>query len=126
LKYNKFSGLQIEGFSSRAAKYLMNYNWPGNVRELENVIERIMVLADKPALEEQDIPEYIKVNSAENIFDISADEYSIKKMERLIEEKLIRKALAKTHGNKSRAVKLLEISYPALLSKIEEYGIEPE
>jgi two-component system response regulator AtoC len=41
-----------------------------------------------------------------------------------MEAKLIRKALGKTNGNKSRAAKLLEISYPALLTKIGEYSIE--
>jgi two-component system response regulator AtoC len=49
--------------------------------------------------------------------------YSIKKTVRTIEKKLIAKALQKTGGNKSRAAKLLEISYPSLLSKIEEYEI---
>jgi two-component system response regulator AtoC len=125
-KYNKQCSLHIEGITSPARKCLMHYSWPGNIRELENVIERIMVLTDKLSIEDQDIPEAIKVNATEAILDIPGDAYSIKKMEILIEEKLIRKALSKTHGNKSRASKLLEISYPALLSKIEEYGIESE
>ncbi len=125
-KYNNLCSIHIERITPHARNYLLNYSWPGNIRELENVIERIMVLADKSTIDEDDIPDYIKANAAEDIYDISENEYSIKKMERLIEEKLIRKALAKTHGNKSRAIKLLEISYPALLSKIEEYGIGSE
>ncbi|MCJ7496356.1 MAG: sigma-54-dependent Fis family transcriptional regulator, partial [Deltaproteobacteria bacterium] len=50
--------------------------------------------------------------------------YSIKKASRIMEEELIRKALKKTGGNRSHAVKILEISHPALLTKIKEYGIE--
>jgi two-component system response regulator AtoC len=45
-------------------------------------------------------------------------------MEKMMEEKLIRRALERTRGNKSRAARFLEISYPALLSKINDYGIE--
>jgi len=37
---------------------------------------------------------------------------------------LIRRALKKTKGNRSQAARLLEISHPALLSKIKEYGID--
>jgi two-component system response regulator AtoC len=52
------------------------------------------------------------------------DEFSIKKASRILEEELIRKALKKTSGNRSQAVRILEISHPALLSKMKEYGIE--
>lgn len=41
-----------------------------------------------------------------------------------MEEQLIRKALNKTHGNRTQAAKLLDISHPALLSKMKEFGIK--
>jgi UDP-GlcNAc:undecaprenyl-phosphate GlcNAc-1-phosphate transferase len=40
-----------------------------------------------------------------------------------IEEVLIRRALEKTKGNRTRAAEILEISHRALLYKIKEYGI---
>ena len=48
---------------------------------------------------------------------------SIKRASRRSEEALIRRALRKTHGNRTRAAELLEISHRALLYKIKEYGI---
>ena len=48
---------------------------------------------------------------------------SIKRASRRAEEELIRRALAKTAGNRTRAAELLEISHRALLYKIKEYGI---
>ena len=48
---------------------------------------------------------------------------SIKRASRRAEEELIRRALAKTGGNRTRAAELLEISHRALLYKIKEYGI---
>jgi two-component system response regulator AtoC len=51
------------------------------------------------------------------------EELSIKKASRVMEAELIRRALKKTKGNRSQAARLLEISHPALLSKIREYSI---
>ena len=41
-----------------------------------------------------------------------------------MESALIGRALQATGGNKSRAAELLEISYPSLLAKIREYGVD--
>ncbi len=125
-KYNDLCNLHIEGIAPPALKMLMNYRWPGNVRELENVIERSMVMTDNARIGEQDLPESIKRNETDGVDDPAETEYSIKKMEKMMEEKLIRKALEKTRGNKSRAARILEISYPALLSKINDYRIEQQ
>jgi two-component system response regulator AtoC len=52
-----------------------------------------------------------------------ADELSIKKATRELEQALIRRALGVTQGNRTNAAKLLEISHRALLYKMKEYGI---
>ena len=122
-KYNKAHGLAVDGITPAALKILISCNWQGNIRELENTIERSMVLSEKKVLDADDIPEDIKACQGEDIYNVSEDEYSIKKAARIMEQKLIRKALNKAHGNKSRAAKLLELSYPALLSKISEYDL---
>ena len=49
---------------------------------------------------------------------------SIKKASRSLEKKLITKALKKTHGNRTQAALLLEISRPTLISKIKEYDLQ--
>jgi two-component system response regulator AtoC len=49
---------------------------------------------------------------------------SIKRASRRAEEDLIRRALARTNGNRTRAAELLEISHRALLYKIKEYEID--
>jgi two-component system, NtrC family, response regulator AtoC len=53
----------------------------------------------------------------------SADELSIKKATRELEQGLIKRALGVTQGNRTNAAKLLEISHRALLYKMKEYGI---
>ena len=40
----------------------------------------------------------------------------------IMEHRLIRRAMAHTGGNKTKAAQLRELSYPALLGKLKEYG----
>ena len=48
---------------------------------------------------------------------------SVKVATRAVEERLIRAALERTGGNRTRAAELLDLSYRALLYKIKDYGI---
>ncbi|HEY5933561.1 MAG TPA: sigma-54 dependent transcriptional regulator [Kofleriaceae bacterium] len=96
--------------------------WPGNVRELENVIERALVLADKPAIDLEFLATVMNVRPGPTNGD-AGDELSIKKATRDLESTLIKRALGVTHGNRTNAAKLLEISHRALLYKMKEYGI---
>ncbi|OKS86709.1 sigma-54-dependent Fis family transcriptional regulator [Mucilaginibacter polytrichastri] len=43
-------------FSSRVIKQLVSYQWPGNVRELEHLIERSILLANGPVINQIDLP----------------------------------------------------------------------
>jgi two-component system response regulator AtoC len=116
-------GTLIRGLSSEARKLLLEYAWPGNVRELENTIERAMVLADGEILETSDLPERIREALDPVQVQLSSGELSIKKTTAAIEEILIRRALTKTKGNRTRAAEILEISHRALLYKIKDYKI---
>ncbi len=121
---NRRLGMAIRGIDPAARRVLMAYGWPGNVRELENTIERAMVLAEGDALVEADLPERIQQAHDPIRLQLHSGELSIKKTTRVIEEVLIRRALAETKGNRTRASRLLEISHRALLYKIKGYGIE--
>ena len=55
--------------------------------------------------------------------ELAKGDLSVKRTTRVIEEILIRRALERTKGNRTRAADLLEISHRALLYKIKEYGI---
>jgi transcriptional regulator with GAF, ATPase, and Fis domain len=53
-------GRRIEGVSSEAERYLVQYAWPGNVREMQNAMERAVVLgADSGWIHPEDLPETI-------------------------------------------------------------------
>jgi two-component system response regulator AtoC len=122
-KYNEQHGLKTEGVSEDALARLLEYSWPGNVRELENAVERAMILTQGKKIEADCLPSEVLGMRPSWKKDLWGDEYSIKKASKSMEEELIRKALKKTGGNRSQAARILEISHPALLSKIKEYGI---
>ena len=109
--------------SDDALEALRAHRWPGNVRELEHALERAVVLADGPLIREQDLPDTVRAAAAPAGPSRVHGTLSVKRETRLLEEQLIRAALERTGGNRTRAAELLELSYRALLYKIKEYGI---
>jgi two-component system response regulator AtoC len=107
-----------------AREALLAHRWPGNVRELEHALERAVVLADGPVVREQDLPEAVRAPPAPPPPEAGEAGLSVKRATRALEERLIRAALERTGGNRTRAAELLELSYRALLYKIRDYGID--
>jgi two-component system response regulator AtoC len=116
-------GTRIRGVSPEARKRLLEYAWPGNVRELENTLERAMVLAETDLLQPADLPDRIHDALDPVQLQLASGELSVKRTTAVIEQILIRRALEKTKGNRTRAADLLEISHRALLCKIKDYKI---
>jgi two-component system, NtrC family, response regulator HydG len=44
-------------FSKRALAAMMAYAWPGNVRELQNLVHRLVIMADDSTIDVPDLPE---------------------------------------------------------------------
>jgi DNA-binding NtrC family response regulator len=53
-------GSQVTGLDSEALSALCLYRWPGNIRELENLMERMVILAEGPRLTCQDLPSRLR------------------------------------------------------------------
>ncbi len=117
-------GTHIRGLTPEAMKTLLEYAWPGNVRELENTIERAMVLSESDTIGASDLPERVREALDPVQVQLRTGELSVKKTVAAIEQILIRRALQKTRGNRTRAAEILEISHRALLYKIKDYKIE--
>jgi len=98
---------------------LMTYHWPGNVRELEHVIERALIMTGGAMITAKDLPPHIQ-GPAEPIVNLSIPENGLSLEE--VEKELLRRALAKAGGNKSRAAQLLGITRRKLYSMLERLG----
>jgi len=123
-RYIKQLQKTIEGISPGAMRLLMDHKWPGNVRELENMIERAVVLADKNIILPENLPIEFGIKHASNRMDDFFEGFSLKNARKIMEERLITRALESTGGNRTQAAKLLEISIPSLLSKMKTYAID--
>ena len=119
-------GVTAPSLSAAALRALEEYRWPGNVRELENALERALVLSDDPEIEPHSLPDAVREAAQPSPPPLPAgpDDLSVKRAQRALEADLIRRALERTGGNRSRAAELLELSPRALLYKIREYGLE--
>jgi two-component system, NtrC family, response regulator AtoC len=122
-RFNARLHLEVKGVSPRAMQLLMEYAWPGNVRELENVIERMMVLADGTQIDVEHLPVAIRA-PAEAVAPAEHLDLSVKRQMEALERSLIERALQRTSGNRTRAARLLELSHRALLYKIRDYGLD--
>jgi two-component system, NtrC family, response regulator AtoC len=121
-RFNRRLGLRVTGVTAAAMRALVQYPWPGNVRELENVVERAMVLTDGPQLDMEQLPT-LAAPVARSDAGGSPLDLSVKRRTEELERALIREALERTRGNRTRAAKLLDLSHRALLYKIRDYGL---
>jgi two-component system response regulator HydG len=108
-------------FSKAALGRLTSYSWPGNVRELRNVCERLSILLAGRTIDEGNLPLEIvnRVPSQKPLFDLPELGIDLEK----VEMDLIRQALLRTNGNRSRSARLLGISRDTLLYRMQKYGI---
>jgi len=107
IKYNgRYS--QDKKLTKSGVQALQEYTWPGNVRQLQHVIERLTILADRLDAE--------AVETA-----LTTWEARDKPVETLAEaeEDQIRRVLAATGGNKSKAAQILGIERKTLYRKLE-------
>lgn len=123
-RYKEKLKKDIQGIAPAAVSMLMKHPWPGNVRELENVIERAVVLAEKKVVLPENLPPELGARAGNRRMDDIFGGFSLKVARRMMEERLIRRALEATGGNRTRASRLLEISHPSLLQKIKLYAID--
>ena len=118
-------GVPVEGIDREAMDVLLRYPWPGNIRELENVIEHALILLEGPRLTVKELPSGVRDPGAvAGDEPISDGDLSVKRQTAALEKHLIRKALERTEGNRSRAAELLDLSSRALRYKIQEYGLD--
>ncbi|MGD9307298.1 MAG: helix-turn-helix domain-containing protein, partial [Desulfobacterales bacterium] len=145
---DQFDGKKLARPSSKTIDKLLSYTWPGNVRELQNILKRIMILGEdeetiddllsgagkrenaagvQSALAQPSIPiELVGLNgeNAANLSSLSLKKIRKKALDR-VEKEVITYVLEKTGWNRSKATKILNISYKTLLYKIKDLGIVP-
>jgi DNA-binding NtrC family response regulator len=143
-------GVPAPRFSSVLLDACQHYAWPGNLRQLESFAKRFLALGDEEAAlrELHSQPDFGFASKSENgngnghtknghysstlnaLSPHTAEENSslkslVRNAKGEAERGAIAHALEQTHWNRKAAARLLNVSYRALLYKIQEYRLAP-
>ena len=121
-------GIPEKPIQPEAVDALLRYGWPGNVRELENVIERLLVLSEGPAVTLDDLPAPVRQNDGwtpasvreavlggHKSIGVAVDEF---------ERDLILAALQRTDFNQTQAAARLGTTRRILKYRMDKLGID--
>jgi nitrogen regulation protein NR(I) len=141
-RFAREMGMTNPGIAEEAKLFLSNYQWPGNVRELANAMQKALIFSRGYPIHPEDVSRGIGAESAAREGEARADEIVRQWVRQCLvagdgkdifdafmdrfASLLISEALDLTGGNRSRAAKMLGISRPTLLSKIDKYRLKME
>jgi arginine utilization regulatory protein len=132
---NKRVGTEVREISDELLDVFMRYSWPGNVRQLEHVIEGALnMVQGERKLQMEHLSPYFRVQLEKEIKKNDDDSDVNEKdgkvtfdsgpmSSREDERERISETLRATHGNISKAARLLGISRQLLQYKLKKYGI---
>jgi DNA-binding NtrC family response regulator len=134
-EYAERTGNPVPVFEQPALDALLGHPWPGNARELKNAIERAALLAADTPIRTEHLPAEIvasrpvlaSVRTTESGESAPSDGGVLalpvgSSMEEA-EREIIRRTLAHTAGNKTRAAKILQISLKTMHNKVKKFGL---
>ncbi len=110
-------GLEGVHLSDRVLAQLQQFHWPGNVRELENVVERLVALADTPLIDDNPFDASTSAEPLEGRLGLKARMANF-------ERGLITAEMNRCQANQSETARQLGISRPALIDKLKKYGLK--
>ena len=105
--------------SGDAVNALIAHDWPGNVRQLQNMVERLVIIADEDPIGRSSLPEKIRTPRETE----AEENLPLKRALERLEAKLIRKAYAE-HKTTVGVAKALEISQSSAARKVMKYVTE--
>ena len=112
-RYNERYKLDTR-LTDSGVKAMSEYSWPGNIRQLQHMMERLTILAPGGRIDDAAVRLSIdQMDSRDHASDSLAD----------TEAEQIRRVMAATNGNKSRAAKVLGIERKTLYRKLERMGL---
>ncbi|MEM8931829.1 MAG: sigma 54-interacting transcriptional regulator [Acidobacteriota bacterium] len=133
-RFGHEAGKPIRGLSIKALRLLTAYRWPGNVRELEHEIRRLAFRSiPRQAIDSTLLsPRILHAVTADPEAGLDTldrpDGRGLSLDQRLdtLQTRLIRRALAATAGNQTRAADVLGISRSGLIKRMKRLGIDPK
>lgn len=111
-----------KSINSDALSVLLKYPWPGNIRELQNIIERLVITTSHNVINEEDIFIFIKQAADENPV---ATDISLAAALEKAEKEILAQAL-ESYGSTRAIARVLQVSQPTIVRKLNKYGLSKE
>jgi DNA-binding NtrC family response regulator/tetratricopeptide (TPR) repeat protein len=115
-------GLPPRPLTADARAALMNHRWPGNVRELANLMERVALLTDVPAITAE-VLGLARPPVVGGPVDAWAERHAIARAEAELERAHLVEALRTERWNLSRAADRLGLPRNTLRYRMEKHGL---
>jgi two-component system response regulator AtoC len=133
-KYASLFGRPTPSLSTPTMDLLLGYAWPGNIRELENFARKMVALANEQlaifdlasaVAQKVSEPEPLPAKITENGNNPGRSlKEAAREASRHAERAMILNQLERTHWNRKRTARELQISYKALLYKLKQLGLD--
>jgi transcriptional regulator with GAF, ATPase, and Fis domain len=125
---NKHFKKNVLGFSPELLDLFEQYRWPGNVRQLLKEVERMVALTASgevisPERCSRELLAFYDLQRKSDETDQGTN-FAIDQQVRKLEVSLIKRAMKRAAGNKSKAAGLLNITRQGLLKKIKRYQLD--
>jgi DNA-binding NtrC family response regulator len=111
-KYTRELGKGPIQFSKKALRSLNDYPWPGNVRELQNLVHRLLIMADEDTIDTPDLPENFRFSASRT--------QGLNRRLAEVEKEYIADVLAAHKNNISQAAQILGIDRKTLREKLKK------
>jgi len=122
-KFSRKFAKTVKGVTTPVLGALMRYDWPGNVRELENLIQRMIILAEGDKIDIDVLPPELQQTG--EVVGRALDYISPQSLEE-VEAYFIKKTLRETEGDRALTAEILGINKSTLWRKIKKYQLEDQ
>ena len=140
-KYAAELGVQKPSIQPEAIEFLRSQEWPGNVRELENVVRKVLLLAQGYTIN----LDHVQAASARSASPADAQSQTLRQYvdhllssaqrgelddahSRLVvacERELFSRAIELAHGNQAKAARWVGVSRLTMREKLIQFGLHP-
>ncbi|MBI5115420.1 sigma-54-dependent Fis family transcriptional regulator [Candidatus Poribacteria bacterium] len=139
-RFAREMGIDNPGMTAEARAIVESHQWPGNVRELANALQKALIFSRGYPIRPEDISHAVSNSAGQGAETSEVTDTALRQWVRenlvaggrndlfssLIDRLtyvLLSEALELTHGNRTRAAKLLGISRPTLHAKMDKCGL---
>jgi len=118
-RYNKRYNKECR-MSKEAKEVFMQYYWPGNVRELENMVERLVVIAQKNIIDVDDLPPVMKKPQEPEEILVLREILPLKQVLEEAERQLLMKARS-VYNSTYKMAEALGVNQSTVVRKLKKY-----